>query len=98
MKRRTFLRNSVAAAGAFLLDNPLAPRFRFASAQAAGVNALVVVFQRGGCDGLNTVVPYAEMEYYNLRSSIAIAPPDPADRASAIEVIQNHHGRIPIWF
>ncbi len=36
---------------------------------------LVVIFQRGGCDGLNTVVPYGEDEYYRLRPDIAIARP-----------------------
>lgn len=45
------------------------------NAYAANGKSLVVIFQRGGCDGLNTVVPYGEDEYYNLRPSIGIAPP-----------------------
>jgi uncharacterized protein (DUF1501 family) len=36
---------------------------------------LVVLFQRGAADGLNTVVPFAERNYYRLRPSIAIAEP-----------------------
>ena len=32
----------------------------------------MVVFQRGACDGLNVVVPYAEPNYYALRPNIAI--------------------------
>jgi len=34
---------------------------------------LVVVFLRGGADGLNMIVPYGEEEYYKLRPGIAIA-------------------------
>ena len=33
---------------------------------------LVVIFQRGACDGLNTVIPFADPGYYQLRSSLAI--------------------------
>jgi len=36
---------------------------------------LVIIFQRGGCDGLNVVVPYGEDEYYRLRPDIAIPGP-----------------------
>jgi uncharacterized protein (DUF1501 family) len=35
-------------------------------------NVLVLVELKGGNDGLNTVVPYADAEYYNLRPRIAI--------------------------
>ena len=40
---------------------------------------LVCVFQRGGVDGLNMIVPYGDAEYYNWRPQIGIAPPDQAD-------------------
>ncbi len=36
-------------------------------------NLLILVELKGGNDGLNTVVPYADTEYYNLRPRIAIA-------------------------
>ena len=39
---------------------------------AAGGKKLVVIFQRGACDGLNVVVPYAEPNYYAMRPTIAI--------------------------
>ncbi len=47
------------------------------SAQAENVSGktLIVIFQRGGCDGLNVVVPHGEDEYYRLRPDIAIARP-----------------------
>lgn len=37
---------------------------------------LVVVFLRGAYDGLSAFVPYADPDYFRLRPSIAIAPPD----------------------
>jgi uncharacterized protein (DUF1501 family) len=85
MNRRKFLRTLLgagAATAAFMLDNPFRPMIRLA--HAAEGKTLVVVFQRGGCDGLNTVVPYGDADYYNLRPTIAIAPPDPADDESAL--------------
>lgn len=36
---------------------------------------LVVLFLRGGADGLNVVVPHGEDEYYKLRPSLAIPAP-----------------------
>lgn len=37
---------------------------------------MVVVFLRGGYDGLSALVPYADRDYYAIRPNIAIAPPD----------------------
>lgn len=55
----------------------LAPRFVFAAdgAPSAGQDVLVVVFQRGGMDGLQAVVPHADADYYRLRPAIGIARP-----------------------
>ena len=58
----------------------LACRRRFWS-RAAGAEekgrgkVLVVVFQRGGMDGLNVVIPFKDRAYYALRPSIAVAEP-----------------------
>lgn len=38
-------------------------------------NFLIVIFLRGGADGLNMVVPYHESAYYAARPSLAIAGP-----------------------
>lgn len=76
MKRRAFLRHLMAApvaATSFVYGNPFGSGLRFA--HAGNGKTLVVIFQRGGCDGLNTVIPHGEGEYYNLRSNLAIAPP-----------------------
>ena len=50
---------------------------------AADGNTLVVIFLRGGVDGLNVVVPYAEDSYYRARPTLAIARPN--DRKAARE-------------
>ncbi|MEP7358379.1 MAG: DUF1501 domain-containing protein, partial [Anaerolineales bacterium] len=36
---------------------------------------LVAVFQRGGMDGLNAVIPHGDPDYYRLRRSLAIGEP-----------------------
>ena len=46
---------------------------------AAGKKKLVVVFQRGACDGLNVVVPYKEPNYYAMRPTIGIQQKDLLD-------------------
>ncbi|MGD9764057.1 MAG: DUF1501 domain-containing protein [Candidatus Binatia bacterium] len=85
MKRREFLR-LLAAAGAstaaFAITNPLRPRLGFS--QTSTGKTLVVIFQRGGCDGLNTVIPFGDSNYYTLRNVIAVAPPNAADPTAAV--------------
>ncbi len=76
MDRRSFMRNlslsPVVAANMFGGASFLS---MMGDAHAANGKTLIVVFQRGGCDGLNVVVPYAEDEYYSLRPDIAIKSP-----------------------
>ncbi len=38
-------------------------------------NALVVLFLRGGADGLNIIAPYGDENYYRLRPTLGIAAP-----------------------
>jgi len=83
MKRRNFLKYMGAGflgIGFFTSGNPL--RFAFSPVRAAEGQTLVVVFQRGGCDGLNTVVPYGDDAYYNLRPSIAVSAPGNGSRSA----------------
>ncbi|MBC8159587.1 MAG: DUF1501 domain-containing protein [Roseiflexaceae bacterium] len=47
---------------------------------------LICLFQRGGADGLNMVVPHGEAAYYAARPAIAIAAPRPGSPATAIEL------------
>ena len=81
LTRRGFLRNGALA----LVGTSAIPAFLtrsvYAQMDTAAVKGkrLVVIFQRGACDGLNVVVPFREQNYYALRPSIAIAPHDVLD-------------------
>jgi uncharacterized protein (DUF1501 family) len=44
-------------------------------------DVLVTIFLRGGADGLNMVVPYAEANYYRSRPSLGIAGPTEKGRS-----------------
>ncbi len=44
-------------------------------------DVLVVIFLRGGLDGLNAVVPFGEDAYHRLRPTLGLSPP--GDRAAA---------------
>ena len=74
LTRRGFMRNGALA----LVGTSMIPAFltRSIYAQmdtaAASGKKLVVIFQRGACDGLNVVVPYAEPNYYAMRPDIAL--------------------------
>ncbi len=63
MDRRSFLGAATLLA---------APRMLFA--QAATERRFVFIIQRGAADGLNTVIPYAEPAYAQLRGRLAIDP------------------------
>jgi uncharacterized protein (DUF1501 family) len=78
MNRRTFLRSSAAAGlisfggapPAFLCRAALANE---SAAAKSGARVLVILQLEGGNDGLNTVIPYADEEYYKARPGIGIA-------------------------
>ncbi len=76
MNRRNFIKGmlgtGLVTAGSSVFRVPL-----MSSAQATpvGMPTMVIIFQRGGCDGLNTVVPYGDGDYYVHRPSIAIPAP-----------------------
>lgn len=76
-------RRSVLRAGAF--SAALAPLATVAGARgrSSAAPTLVVVFLRGGCDGLNLVVPHGDEHYYELRRNIAVPRPD---RGGAIDL------------
>ncbi|MCA1659595.1 MAG: DUF1501 domain-containing protein, partial [Verrucomicrobiaceae bacterium] len=72
--RRSFLKS--VGLGFIALGVPPAFLVRAAGAEQNGRgNVFVVVFQRGGMDGLNVVVPFKDPAYYKLRPNIAVAEP-----------------------
>jgi uncharacterized protein (DUF1501 family) len=78
MNRRFFLKSSGVAL-ASISAATMSPSFMtraLAQTSAKGRRKiLIAIFQRGAMDGLSAVVPYAEQEYYNLRSAIAVPRP-----------------------
>ena len=71
LSRRTLLKRVLGVAGAALVLNFFPSEFlrRTAAAATNAGKTLVVVFQRGGNDGLNTIVPYTDPRYYVVRPS-----------------------------
>ena len=67
MKRRKFL-----AAGAATIAALSLPRAAFAQGAGGYRRLLILVELKGGNDGLNTVVPYADDGYYALRPRLAV--------------------------
>jgi uncharacterized protein (DUF1501 family) len=86
MNRRIFLKSS----GLALVSFGVVPRVLARAVSAAGgarrKKTLVVVFQRGACDGLNVVVPYGERSYRSLRPAIGIPAPRTGDPETALDL------------
>jgi len=75
MKRRQFLRNSLAVGlGSMLIPKWFHPLLaQSESLRELAMNRILVVLNLGGGnDGLNTIIPFEDDEYYNLRPTIAI--------------------------
>lgn len=84
--RRAFLRRAMQAtiAGSAAMS---APRWLLRTAEAATTDhTLVCIFLRGGCDGLNVVVPHGDDEYHRQRPSIRIPSPSPGAANAALNL------------
>ncbi|MBI5931513.1 MAG: DUF1501 domain-containing protein [Chloroflexi bacterium] len=85
--RREFTK-TLGMAGVVGLSSTLFPRWMPRMAfrpkrQTTPGDVLVVIFQRGGMDGLNVVVPFGEgANYYDRRPTIAIPEPDGSDQTA----------------
>src|SRR5512141_2593304 len=76
MNRRRFLSNAAGLAGVAACNLAFegGAGLAWAAAPAPDYRKLLVLIElKGGNDGLNTVVPYADPAYYRLRPKIGIA-------------------------
>ena len=102
MKRRAFLAAAAAAGSSWWLPDLACARSRVTgstgAAHAAGYdNLLILVELKGGNDGLNTVVPFADPLYYRYRPRIAV----PRNAAIALDERTALHPSLapllPLW-
>jgi len=76
MKRRSFLKNTGVASASLMMPafvKRLVPQQLFSSRSG---KILIVVQLSGGNDGLNTIIPYQDDLYYQMRPTLGIAKND----------------------
>lgn len=99
MKRRDFLSNFSTVTGAALLSAH-APGWAQAVAQRASSvqdRILILIELKGGNDGLNTLVPYADNTYYQLRNSIGIKPEEVIKLDAKVGLHPELKAMLPFW-
>lgn len=79
-RRGLLIGSGMALIGLGLQRSALAQLALRTTKDAADGNTLVVIFLRGGVDGLNVVVPYAEDAYYRARPTLALGKPKGATK------------------
>jgi uncharacterized protein (DUF1501 family) len=84
--RRFFLKSSGLAFVSFGAAPQSLVRSVYAAEGARRKKTLVVVFQRGACDGLNVVVPHGEKAYYQARPTIAVPAPRGGGKDAALDL------------
>ncbi|MFQ5688259.1 MAG: DUF1501 domain-containing protein [Candidatus Scalindua sp.] len=92
MKRRQFLKLVLATPFISLFPDVL-----FAQSQGKWRNLLILVELKGGNDGLNTVIPYQDNLYYQLRPRLAIARDQILQISSKIGLHPSMEKLLPIW-
>lgn len=92
MKRREFL-NFLSGAGMLAL----APNLAAAIAAAPYQRLLVLLELKGGNDGLNTVVPYADPDYYALRPRIGIKREEVLPISERLGFHPSLQALLPLW-
>ena len=89
MNRRQFLGSAIQwAAGPLDAGAQAGPVSTLSAPTGSGQppDTLVVIFLRGGMDGLNAVVPYGDADYYSNRPTLRVAPPSAGDDKTAIDL------------
>ncbi|HEY2863130.1 MAG TPA: DUF1501 domain-containing protein [Casimicrobiaceae bacterium] len=98
MDRRRFLKLAAGAPIAGLVP-PLTGNLAFAAAPAeADYRRLLILIElRGGNDGLNTLVPFADPTYYALRPRLAVARDRVVQLSDAVGLHPALEPLLPLW-
>jgi uncharacterized protein (DUF1501 family) len=101
MKRRKLLTAASLATAGMLMPLGWNTWVAQGKTKAANPKRLVVVFLRGGIDGLNIVIPHQESDYYQARPTIAIPYPQETNGAIDLDGFFGLHPKlkdlIPFW-
>ncbi len=101
MKRRKFLQGVSLLTGGMLVPVGLNSWVARGLAQTRQTKRLIVVFLRGGIDGLNVVVPHQETDYYQARPTIAVPYPQEPNGAIDLDGFFGLHPSlkdvVPLW-
>ena len=101
MKRRKLLTIASLATTGMLLPVGFNSWVAQGTDSANNRKRLVVIFLRGGADGLNILVPHQEADYYKVRPTIAVPYPDRENGAIDLDGFFGLHpklkGLLPLW-
>lgn len=99
MKRRDFLSSFSTVTGSALLSAHAPGWAQAVASRASSVQdrILVLIELKGGNDGLNTVVPYADNTYYQLRNTIGIKPEEILKLDEKVGLHPELKAMLPFW-
>ena len=99
MKRRDFLSQFSSVTSAALLSAHAPGWAQAMASRASSVQdrILVLIELKGGNDGLNTVVPYADSAYFQLRNTIGLKPEELIKLDAKVGLHPELKAAMPLW-